>query len=164
MARVKVTRTNDRGFKNMLNNMSRNSNGKIATGIFRESKAQRSRVAGSDANSLAYRYAIHDEGRGNNPKRETLLPAIEKSIREDRVVTSFLNFGLDKSPAEYQRGITRAGLRLVAGVKKEITALKVPAKLQSTIEAIRRRYGGTRSNPLIATGEMKNAVNFKYSR
>ncbi len=160
---AKIERINDAGLRNMLEVTARNDGRSILTGIFQESRAVRSAVNGSPANQLAYRYALHDEPRGNNPDRETLSPSIARSLSGDAVVRSFLALDLDKGQRAFERNVTRAGLRLAANVKKAITDLKTPAKKQATIRAAQLRYGGnTRSNPLIQTGEMRNAVNFRY--
>lgn len=159
-----IERKNDRGLINLERNIARVNGTNLKAGIFKESRASRSAISGSDANILAYRYQIHDEGRGRNPKRETLEPGMDRAIQNDPVVKSFLNYGLEKDRQAYTKQINRAGLRLSSSIQKEITRLKTPAKKQSTIEAARRRYGGTRQNPLIQTGEMRNAVDFRYNR
>lgn len=157
-------RVNDSGFKNMLRNTAKTTGTEVQVGIFSDSYAARSSVAGSPANQLAYRYAIHDEGRGNNPQRSTLDPAIQQGLRRDKVVAEFLALDLDKSNQTYTRRAVRAGLRLVAAVKEAIVRIKQPAKKQSTINAATRRYGGRRANPLIQTAEMLNAVDSRYKR
>lgn len=155
-------RVRDRGFKNFDRNTRKAHKTNLKVGIFKESVARRSAQAGSSANNLAYRYKIHDQGLGRNPRRQTLVPAIEKALRSDRVVGSFLNENLHLSSTRFKRGVNRAGLRLASGVKKEITSIRQPAKKKSTILAAQRRYGGIRQNPLIQTGEMRAAVNFRY--
>jgi len=157
-------RVRDRGFRNFEKNTRRAHRTNLKVGIFRDAVASRSATPGNDANNLAYRYSIHDQGLGRNPKRETLVPAIERSLRSDKIVNSFLNSHLHREPREFKRQVNRAGLRLSANVKKGITALKNPPKRQSTIDAAARRYGGIRQNPLIQTGEMRGAVNFRYGR
>ena len=157
-----LTRKNDKGLKNILSSLEE-ANGKgLKVGIFANAKARRSSVPGSPANSLAFRYAIHDQGYGV-PQRETLKPAIERAISKDPIVSTFLSHGLQKGG--FKKKVNRAGLRIVANVKKEITDLRTPPKKQSTIEAARRRYGGNaRNNPLIQTSEMRNAITFRYVR
>lgn len=159
-----VRRVRDRGFKNFEKNTRRAHKTNLKVGIFKDAVASRSATSGNDANNLAYRYSIHDQGLGRNPKRETLVPAIEKALKSDKVVNSFLNSHLHKEPVEFRRQVKRAGVRMSANVKKGITALRNPPKKQSTIEAAARRYGGIRQNPLIQTGEMRGAVNFRYGR
>jgi len=159
-----VQRRNDRGFRNFTKNTRVADGSELQVGIFERSRAVRSSLPGSAANSLAYRYAIHDQGRGNNPKRETLRPAINDAIRNDRFVQNFLNGHVGDSPSRFRLAVKQAGLRASARVKREITRLKQPKKKPATINAIRSRYGGTRQNPLVVTGEMRNAVDFRYKR
>lgn len=148
----------------MLRNTGASDGAEIQVGIFGDSYASRSAVMGSAANQLAYRYAIHDEGRGNNPQRETLDPAIRAGLARDQVVREFLALDLDRNETTYRKRAVRAGLRLVAAVKEAIVRIKTPAKSRQTINAAARRYGGRRANPLIQTGEMLNAVDTRYKR
>ena len=141
----------------MLIKNLKNTNLNLHVGIFSDATARRS-ANGSKADNLAYRYKIHDKGLGRNPKRETLEPAFSDSMDNDKYVKAIFD-DLDK---EYlDRKLQNAGKRMAANVKDHIVKLRSPAKTKVTIDQSRRRYGRARSNPLIQTAEMKNAVKYK---
>ena len=153
-------RKNDRGYKNLIKGLKTVGKRQIKAGIFKEAKASRS-ANGSDADNLAYRYKIHDEGLGNNPKRETLNPATEKYIKTGKEIEA-LFIGLDQGSP--QKGMQLVGQKWKGLIQKEITDLKAPKKSDSTIESAKRLFGGNRTNPLIQTGEMWDAVKFRIER
>ncbi len=158
-----MKRTKDKGIKNMFVALKAAQGKEIQVGIFDDAIAKRSYIPKSEANKLGYRYRIHDQGLGNNPKRETLNPAVDDAISKDPVVNRFLSLNLDKSLSIQRRHYNRASLRVVAAIKKEITDLKQPKKLETTIRSAQRKYGGSRrTNALIQSGEMRNAVTFRY--
>ena len=149
-------RTNDAGFLNLLKNLKSDDGLVLEAGIFKESKADRSKN-GSSADNLAYRLKIHDQGLGNNPKREVLAPAKKIIIKDfESVMTKHMK-RLDKSGGFDSVG--RAAVKRFASQIKEQFKYTAPSKLESTVKQIQRRYGGGRKNQnLIATGEMRAAV------
>lgn len=150
-----MARRKDRGLKNLIANLKAMRGREIQVGIFGD-RAKRSST-GSKADSLAYRYRVHDKGLGNNPKRETLKPALEEAISNDPVVVDAVTKRLDKKRPSFT--LNQAGQRLANAVKEEITDLRSPKKKEETIKSAQRRYGGSRrTNPLIQTAEMRNAV------
>jgi len=154
-----ASRVNDSGYKALLQNLKDANDLTIEAGIFKESRASRSKT-GSAADNLDYRLRIHDQGLGNNPQRKVLEPAL-RAFSSDFDSIMKPHFDRMTVRGTVKRGANSAGQRLAAQIKRQF-ALAKPRKTRATIEAAKRRYGGgARSTTLIQTGEMRRAVKWK---
>ena len=152
-------RSNDSGFRAMMRNLKENDGLAIQAGIFKEAKASRS-ANGSRADNLAYRLKIHDQGLGNNPKREVLKPAKELTEEyADQLITVHV-----KNLTKYKALDTRAiGRKFVKNIKEQFPKTS-PPKTEATIKAAQRKYGGNRKTKnLIQTRDMINAIKYRVN-
>ena len=153
-------RSNDSGFRAMMRNLKENDGLAIQAGIFKEAKASRS-ANGSRADNLAYRLKIHDQGLGNNPKREVLKPALEQTERD---ADTAIRQHVKRLDSNRRLQVESIGKRFADNIKLQFKKTS-PKKKEATIKAAQRRYGGARrSTNLIQTGEMRQAVTFKVAR
>ena len=144
----------------MLRNLARGDL-KIQAGIFAEdSRANRS-ANGSRADDLAYRLRIHDQGLGNNPERQVLQPAMEKTAHDfDTAIRQHMN----RLDGQQSLEAEAVGRRFSDNMKLQFPRTR-PQKKESTVRAALRRYGGGRKTTnLIQTGEMRQAISFKVIR
>ena len=99
---------------------------------------------------MAYLLSIHEEGRGNNPKRATLKPAVQDY--DCKADANALVKGL--VTGDYRGALQSTAEGLAKEARRSMMRLKSPSLKPSTIA--NRVKGGT--NPLVDTGQLIKAI------
>lgn len=99
---------------------------------------------------MAYLLSIHEEGRGNNPKRSTLVPAVQGY--DFKADANALAKGL--LTGGYRGAMQSTADGLAKEARRSMMRLKTPSLKPSTIA--NRVNGG--SNPLVDTGQLVRAI------
>lgn len=103
---------------------------------------------------MAYLMQIHEEGKGNNPKRPTLRPSVLQ--RSQKRNAKALTIGL--LGGHYMMAYTVMGEELAKNARLSMMRLKSPKIKRTT--SLRRVNKGT-TNPLVDTGHLIRSIGYK---
>lgn len=139
-------------YSRMLRHISNINRTELAVGIVQSKKHPDPRTGKSI--DMAYLLQIHEEGRGNNPKRATLVPSVAKAshVVSAKLISQGAVTGL------YHRELITIGQRLQTNAKSHMMALKNPPIKRATS---RTRINKNSTNPLVDTGMLIRSIGFK---
>ncbi len=116
---------------------------------------------GADISNAALLY-IHDQGapEAGIPQREVMAPGIKNAMPEiDRRLALAGKAALDGKPQSVRNQMAAAGQAGASAVKAMINSNVQPPLAAGTLAA-RKRRGVKRTNTLVDTGQMRNAVTY----
>ncbi len=154
-----VTKDNVEGFKKAIRELLKND---VLVGI-PDTNAERAPQPGEKdtASNALIGYVMETGSPAKNiPARPFLVPGVE-SVRDD-IAAQMKRGGkaaLDNKPGGVEQAQIATGLIAQSAVKAKITSNIPPPLAQRTLDE-RKQRGVTRSNTLIDTGQLLNAVNF----
>lgn len=111
-----------------------------------------------DLTSIALYALINELGAENIPERSFIRSVVDENrVRYNKFITDGLD-GIILGRKTVEQVLNELGIIVKGDIKRKITELKEPPNAPSTIRAKR---GST--NPLIDTGAMRNAVEYKVT-
>lgn len=127
----------------------------VQVGIVKSQK----RGTGSNRVEMGAVYFWVDQGTRSIPPRKTLEPAL-KDFKDYPALTR----GMFSSAVRgsIRNGLNRVGVELSEAVKKEVRRLRKPVLARSTLSS-RRKRGNTSDKPLIDTGMLVKAIDYKVN-